>query len=446
MLRHVLLCLSLTICCALPAAAQTTRYQLIPQPVAAQHGLVRAWATQVEFDAVRGRLTQLSLHGGMLFAVSNQGTVQAIDPESGRTVWATKVGRPEYPTTAATANEKYVALCNGSTLYVLNRADGGILLERRTLGVPTAGPVITSDLVYVPTLDGAVEGYSTTSKIKPTLSFHGYGMVAVPPQLAAGNVIWATAKGFVYACTQDELTAKFRFKTRGAIDAKLAYVPPYIITGSTDGYVYAMDAATGKLAWELSVGSPIRGQPVGIEGSIYAVAPSDGLLCLSAERGTLRWFAPDIYSFVAASQARVYASDSRGRLVVLDAKGGARVDSLPTELLTIKLANTVSDRIYLATPTGLLQCLHELELAQPIMHSPSAMPAGQTPAATVAAPAKAAAGEPPATAAEKAAPDKPAAPPPAAGDDKNPFGEEKPKALPPDKPAEKENDPFAKPK
>jgi outer membrane protein assembly factor BamB len=444
MLRQILVCQLLALFFAQSAAAQAYRLPLISQTVAAQHGLTRAWATQVEFDAERGRLTHLSLHAGMLFAVTNRATVQAFDPETGRTVWATKVGRPEYPTTAATSNERYVALCNGSTVYVLDRKDGGVLLERRTEVSPSAGPVINNEWVYVPTLDGSLEGYSTTSKTKPRISFHGHGMVAVPPQLAAGNVVWGTAKGFVYACTQTDLTAVFRFATRAPIESRLAYVPPYIVTGSADGFVYAMNATNGKRAWQFSTGSPVRGQPVGIEGAIYAVAPADGMFCLSADRGTLRWFAPNIYCFVAASKSRVYASDSLGQLVVLDAKSGARIDSLPTELLSVKLVNTLTDRICLATTSGLLQCLREIDLTKPIYHSPSAGPTGQPPAAGAPPPATAAGGQRAARAAGPAAPAEPAARPArdAGGD---PFGVNKPKAPPPDKPAEKGDNPFGNP-
>lgn len=441
--KKTFLCLLLALFCARVAAAQAYRLPLISQTVAAQHGLTRAWATQVDVDPQRGKLKYLSLHAGMLFAVTDRATVQAFDPETGRTVWTQRVGRPEYPTTAATSNEHFVALCNGSSVYVLDRETGGVIFEHRTKVAPSAGPVINNDWVYVPTLEGSLEGYSVSSKKKPPISFHGHGMIGVPPQLAAGNVIWGTAKGFVYACTEKDLTAVFRFATRAPIESRLAYVPPHIITGSADGFIYAMNATTGKRAWQYSTGSPVRGQPVGIEGAVYAVAPAAGMYCLSSERGTLRWFAPDIYDFISASNAHVYASDSLGQLVTLDARTGARIDVLPTQLLTVKLVNSVTDRICLGTPSGLLQCFHEVELTRPIYHSPSAGPSGQPPVAA-AAPGTKAAGEPVEPAADAAAPAELAAP--AAADPANPFGAEKAKELPTDKPAEKpSDDPFGKP-
>jgi hypothetical protein len=37
-------------------------------------------------------------------------------------------------------------------------------------------------------------------------------------------------------------------------------------------------------------------------------------------------------------------------------------------LLPIKMINFQTDRIYLASDTGLIQCLHEIELPQPLNH------------------------------------------------------------------------------
>lgn len=46
----------------------------------------------------------------------------------------------------------------------------------------------------------------------------------------------------------------------------------------------------------------------------------------------------------------------------------ALLDFLPTELLPQKLLNTETDRLYLATDRGLVQCLHEIEQSQPLVH------------------------------------------------------------------------------
>jgi hypothetical protein len=79
---------------------------------------------QADFDAGKkeGPPPALAAHvvpRTTLYATSERGMVQAIDAETGSTRWSTIVGDPRFPTTAAGANDKYAAVCNGSTLYVL---------------------------------------------------------------------------------------------------------------------------------------------------------------------------------------------------------------------------------------------------------------------------------------------------------------------------------------
>ena len=57
-------------------------------------------------------------------------------------------------------------------------------------------------------------------------------------------------------------------------------------------------------------------------------------------------------------------------MFVLDAKTGTRLAMLPTEWLTVKLINTQSDRIYLATASGSAECLREYNQVQPLNYVP----------------------------------------------------------------------------
>ena len=52
------------------------------------------------------------------------------------------------------------------------------------------------------------------------------------------------------------------------------------------------------------------------------------------------------------------------------ANRGAQVDSLRIDRLDVRLVNQQSDRIYLGTAGGVLQCLHEIGQAKPLLHQP----------------------------------------------------------------------------
>ena len=59
--------------------------EIISREDAARLGLHRAWITQVELDPARSRVANIEIQDGQLFALTDAGTVQAIDAETGAT-------------------------------------------------------------------------------------------------------------------------------------------------------------------------------------------------------------------------------------------------------------------------------------------------------------------------------------------------------------------------
>jgi hypothetical protein len=83
-----------------------------------------------------------------LYASTNRGVVHSIDAETGRTNWVTTIGSPQHPTTEVGANEMYVAVLNGTTLYVLNRDDGTVAWTRVRRGHPWGRPFAERDALF----------------------------------------------------------------------------------------------------------------------------------------------------------------------------------------------------------------------------------------------------------------------------------------------------------
>ncbi len=62
--------------------------------------------------------------------------------------------------------------------------------------------------------------------------------------------------------------------------------------------------------------------------------------------------------------------DHLNRLTTLDLKTGSRLDTMPMPEIKTKLINHQTDRIYLASDNGVVQCLHEAGLEKPVVHTP----------------------------------------------------------------------------
>lgn len=361
------------------AQAQSVRGGVIPAQLARQQGLERAWVAQVEIDQGRGKVAYLTLHDGLLLAQTDQGAVQALDAETRRTLWVAHVGSPGAPTSAPAASDKYVVSTNGGNMYLIERLTGRVLWERHLNSVPSAGPALNNERVYVPMVNGVVAAYRLPSKnddetplekmFKDTaVNYRGKGMADSPPIATPDGIVWGTTAGNVYSCDLDEMFAKWRFKTHDAISAPLFYRPPIIYAASRDGYVYALRQDRGNARWQFSTGNPVAERPLAIGDAVFAIVETGGMFRLNADTGEQEWYAPGIFKFLSASPTRLYVADSSGRLLILDARSGARVGSLPTEHLRLKLFNAETDRIYVGTTSGMIQCLRERELVKPFAH------------------------------------------------------------------------------
>jgi outer membrane protein assembly factor BamB len=384
----------------------------------ARHGLVRAFFTQVQLDPARTRVTEMILDGDFLLVQTSASTLHALDAETGVTRWTRQVGDPRHPTLRAAVHGKWVAVINGSWVFVLDRNDGRVLWSARSDGAPGAGPALSSQRVYVPALDGKVFAYRidrlisppseelmqraariTTGELEPLkpelpvrvvpLVSQSFGAVIIQPILTheeAGEerVAWGTDRGFLFLgvinrIREEQFPFIYRVDAAGGIVAQPTYLRPdrargrdfgmlFVVSGG--GFVYAIRERDGKALWRFSVGEPIYEPVAALGDDVFVTSVLGRICCLSVNDGSLNWAAPACKRFVAASAERVYAVDGLDQLRVLDRNTGVLLDSINISPLPIRLLNTETDRIYLATPWGLIECWREQNLQQPIRHQP----------------------------------------------------------------------------
>jgi outer membrane protein assembly factor BamB len=305
-----------------------------------------------------------------------------------------------------------VALLNGSTLYVLDRADGRPIIVRPVSGAPGASPALAKEHVFVPLINGRIEGYPLGEQTITPWFFQSYGRAMVPPLATPKSIVWCTDAGHVYVGDSQKLGVRFRLETGGDIAAPPAYRDPYIYAATMSGELFAVHELSGERRWKYAAGFLVTRAPAAVGERIFITTDEPALHCVDATNGRLLWETPSVTQFAAVSRNRVYGVDELGALVVLDVASGALVERMPTEG-TDALVNDHTDRLFLISKDGVVQCLQEIGAREPLYHNPPAKEAepADTSAETTSEPA----------AAESSQPESDTAPPAAADDD--PFGE-----------------------
>jgi len=357
-------------CCAASAmlfaahdAGAQVASELVSDGAARQAQLDRVWSMSLRVDPARGRVQSIRFHANLVFAQTSLGTVQAIDAETGRTYWTTEVGSPNLETTPPAINNEYLAVTNGSTLYVLSRATGAIVYQQRLGGAPSAGAGISDLYAIVPLSSGIVEAYKL--KRERLLDhvpqrYSGTGAPTTEPIVVAHRAMWSTPQGYVYSREISKEMSQFRFRLDDDVDAAPAYLSPYVFAASRSGRVYGISEETGLEVWQFPTESSISEPLVTLEGRLYAITETGQMFRLDPRIGHQVWFAPNVAKFLSASVDRLYVLDPQGRVNVLDAASGARLAVVAgAGGFNVPTINTATDRIYLCDSRGLLQCLRE---------------------------------------------------------------------------------------
>lgn len=372
--------------------------------------LHHAWSRAVPMDGLRDGIHYLEIIGPDLFVVTRSGLVIRLDAESGQVMWRTRVDRPYSISPFLAANSKSVYVIANAYLHSLDRATGAIRWEFPVPGGIAAPPEVDETQIYLSTFDNYLFAFSlppSDSAINPdaapTRTSGGYGRdnlvtrirpllrwsqqtnleLAFRPVHTANRlfVVSPDGRGETYIKQPEEglgSTGLFRYRTNGRISVPPVGYGDIAYIGADDGILYALDLNSGKGVWRYTTGYRVTRQPVSLENDVFVTSERDGLARVDRTNGTAMWRIPrggallpsvvEADRFLAANDRFIYANDHSGRLLILDRQRGRRLSMLDTTAFRVPVVNTVTDRLYLAANNGLIVCLHDRDVREPIRH------------------------------------------------------------------------------
>lgn len=305
----------------------------------------------------------------LLVAVTQRGVVQAFDGESGKSLWRKIVGEPHQGVTRAASNEELTAVVVGIRLFVLQNSDGEVRFSRKFDNIPGAGPTLSDQYCYIPMIRGRVESITLDGKVAHDRLYMSPGQVRVSPTYTSRSIAWPSTKGHMYVANAHSRGVRFRLETNGGINSQVSYVAPdKLIATSLDGYVYCVTEGGGNIVWRYSVAEPMHDSAILINDACFVHTKRDSLVCLDVAKGTLRWYRPQVRRILAATDQHVFCMDTRNSLVALDQKSGGQISRLALPNVDFVVENKQTDRVYVGTKKGLLQCVHHSHIEFPIPH------------------------------------------------------------------------------
>jgi outer membrane protein assembly factor BamB len=249
-----------------------------------------------------------------------------------------------------------------SNIYAISTIDGTLKWKLQTNGAVSSSPAVYNDVVFCCSYDGyCYAANSNTGKLIWKFKTGGekkvgaYGLWTMKPAelymedlfdffLSSPvvdengknvTVYFGSSDGNLYALDAATGSLKWKFKTNGIIHTSPAIYNGVVYVGSWDTYLYAIDAQTGKEKWKFKTQDQpvihllegIQASPAVYDSTVYVGARDGYFYALNTNTGKLLWkYSADnswILTTAAIQNGTVYFGTSDTYLfLALDAKTG----------------------------------------------------------------------------------------------------------------------------
>jgi len=357
-------------------------------------GLERQWFSVVPLTETE-RVLKISLAAGLLFAQTNNAMLLAYDAESGRLLWSMQLGERTGFARGVAANLSAVFVTNANLFYCLDKRTGRLIWQTNLKTIPTSPPAADEDRAMIGMTSGMIRGFhlkvkdaqgnnvkdaegkeSIQTKAVPAWQWHTGGPVHTRPLAAGPLAAFGSSDGRVYVIVAEEHAPLYRFRTGGPIGEGLGgYGERTLLIPSADNNLYAVDLFNASGSWTFPSGAPIDQEPLVAEEDIFVINTAGALSVLRPTDGVPRWTTSTHGGrLVSVSGTKVYLRSYDLDLFVVDRQTGRiLVDPGESHLraglnlreYSLVVVNRLNDRMYFATPSGMVVCLREAGLPQP---------------------------------------------------------------------------------
>lgn len=381
--RLFLLCLLACAAVGNTSLAQSRRQSILPTTRELDRlGLELAWWSQATLDPRSDLLVSLTSDEDAVFAQSRTGIVTAFDAETGERLWSRLLGTPNAGSYPVATNDNQALVATGMNLFALDKRTGRLNWQLNLPHHPSTAPGIDDTQAYIGTLDGSAYAFDLQtirdlyeeqklpewSNIAQAWRYRTGAELTSPPISTGRNVIFAGLDGSVYSISQGDGSLTFQFETNGPIRTPIGRDKDSLFIASDDVRFFSINIDNGRLRWTFVPGLPIRKQPRIVGDSVYVAPERGGLYSLSTETGLINWHQIRATSFLTATDDHIYATDDLGHLLILSPVDGAIVSTLPMRCASLAVGNDRTDRIYLASSSGVVVALKESDSEFPKYH------------------------------------------------------------------------------
>jgi eukaryotic-like serine/threonine-protein kinase len=321
------------------------------------------------------------VNGNKIYIGSGDHYLYAFDT-SGNVLWKFKADGPVHSSPCILKNTLYFS-SRSNSLYALD-AQSGKLKWQKQLGkdLPyewlfdyyVSSPLVAGETIYTGSGDGNLYALNATNG-NMQWKFNAGSRVRSTPALYENKVYFGDCSGKVYALDKSNGRQVWQFAIHGdtmrnenfGFDRKAVIASPAIanntvVVGGRDGYLYAIDAQTGKQKWEFDYKVSWIISSVAIKDSIVVTGTSDGrfINALNLNTGKEIWrfnVTAPVWASPSIVGDKVFNAVNDGLVYCLDLYSGKEVWRFHTNERLFSSPVPANGNLYFGNDEGLLFCL-----------------------------------------------------------------------------------------
>ncbi|MFF9033874.1 PQQ-binding-like beta-propeller repeat protein [Streptomyces sp. NPDC014892] len=266
-----------------------------------------------QFGTGNGVYTCPAVAGGLAYFGSADYHLYAIEVKTGEQRWQFSAGG-EVNSSPVVAGGVVYAGSDDARLYAVDARSGERKWTYAAEGRIRSSPVVAWNKVYVGSEDSRLHAVDAATGER-RWAFETDGDVKSSPAVADRVVYVGSYDGNLYAVNCDTGELLWTFATRGGIGSSPAVSGGVVYVGSDDGHLYAVDARTGKRRWKFTIGAVVYSSPAVLGDAVYVGSKNGNLYAVRTDTGKPLWTyrtGADIRSSPTANDGTVYVGNDSG--------------------------------------------------------------------------------------------------------------------------------------
>lgn len=218
--------------------------------------------------------------GAKVIFGSHDGTLYCLAIKDKTVIWKVKTEGPVNGSAVVANGQTFVAGCD-SNLHIIDLVKGNALAKIELSGQAAATAAVFGGKLYVGNMNSEMQGIDLTKKdvqwsYAPKRAQPFYSSAAVTDKF----VVAGSRDRFVHAIDRVKGNAAWSFQATGRVDSSPVIVGNRVYFGSTGGTLHVVDLNNGKETQSLELGQQITASPAVAHGCLV-IGTTDGLLyCL----------------------------------------------------------------------------------------------------------------------------------------------------------------------